>query len=183
MEGWQRELGVSVLIFDYPGYSRSGGKPTEAGCYAAAEAAYQWLTQVQGVRVERVLIYGRSLGTAVAVDLASRQPHRALVLVSPFTSLPDVVDRRYRLLPAQLLMHNRFASITKVGECKGPLLVVHGTADQQVPLALGKALVAAAPEPKRFLAIPGAGHGDCVKPAMFAALSVFLLEAERTPLP
>src|SRR5438046_2954266 len=83
----------------YPGYGRSGGSPTEAGCYAAADAAFDWLTAAQQVAPEDILLYGTSLGGGVAIDLASRRPHRALVLSSTFTSLPDTAQDLYPWLP------------------------------------------------------------------------------------
>ncbi len=174
LAGWQREVGVSVFVFDYPGYGRSGGRPGEAGCYAAADAAYDWLTR--RVAPRDVLIFGRSLGSAVAVDLASRRPHRALVLVSPFTSIPAVVQRVYPVLPARALMHNRFDSAAKVGRCPRPLLVVHGTHDHLVPLAEGQRLFAAAKEPKRFRPVAGARHDDSVLAGFFPAVRRFLAE-------
>ncbi len=129
MAEWRRQIGMSVLVFDYPGYSKSSGKPSETGCHAAADAAYRWLTREQGIAAADVLVVGRSLGTAVAVNLASRRPHRALVLVSPFTSIPDVAQTRYPILPARLLMRNRFDSLSKIGECRRPVLILHGTED------------------------------------------------------
>jgi fermentation-respiration switch protein FrsA (DUF1100 family) len=175
LAGWQRELGLSVFIFDYPGYGRSAGRPSEAGCYAAADAAYGWLTR--RVAPQDVLIFGRSLGSAVAVDLAVRRPHRALVLVSPFTSIPAVVQRLYPVLPARRLMRNRFDSAAKIGRCPRPLLVVHGTRDRLVPFAEGERLFAAANEPKRFRPVPGARHDDSVLAGFFHALRRFLGEA------
>jgi fermentation-respiration switch protein FrsA (DUF1100 family) len=174
LAGWQRAVGVSVFIFDYPGYGRSEGRPSEAGCYAAADAAYDWLTQ--RVAARDVLICGRSLGTAVAVDLAARRPHRALVLVSPFTSLPAVVQRLYPVVPARLLMRNHFDSAAKVGRCSRPVLVVHGTCDHLVPFAEGERLFAAANEPKRFVPVAGARHDDSVLAGFFPEVRRFLAE-------
>jgi fermentation-respiration switch protein FrsA (DUF1100 family) len=176
--GWHR-FGVSALIFDYPGYGRSGGSPSEAGCYAAADAAYEWLTEVQGVPPREVLLYGRSLGSAVAVELACRRPHRALILVSPFTSLPDIALSHFPLLPARALMRNRFDSLRRIGRCAGPVLIVHGTCDRLVPFALGEKLYAAANEPKGFLPIEGARHADCLTPTFFPALRRFLTGQEQ----
>src|SRR5262249_10907908 len=123
-------------------------------CYVAAEAAYEWSTRVQGVPPRRLLIYGRSLGTAVAVDLASRYDHAGLVLVSPFPSIPEVVQTRFPLLPARLLMRNRFASESKIGLCMCPVMVVHGTHDNEVPFHLGKRLYDSVPVPGQFVAVP-----------------------------
>jgi fermentation-respiration switch protein FrsA (DUF1100 family) len=171
---WHRELGESVFVFDYPGYGRSEGEPSEAGCYAAADAAYEWLTQNQRVPAENLLIVGRSLGAAVAVDLAARRPHRALALISPFTSFPDVAQHDYPFLPARWLAHNQFDSLGKIGQCSRPVLIVHGTRDHTVPFAQGKRLYAAANEPKRFLRVDGANHGDRVLAGFFEELRRFL---------
>jgi fermentation-respiration switch protein FrsA (DUF1100 family) len=174
LAGWQREVGVSVFVFDYPGYGHSAGRPSEAGCYAAADAAYDWLTR--RVAARNVLLFGRSLGSAVAVDLASRRPHRALVLVSPFTSIPAVVQRLYPVLPARALMRNRFDSAAKVSRCPRPLLVVHGTHDHLVPFAEGERLFAAANELKRFIPVADARHDDSVLAGFFPAVRRFLAE-------
>ena len=173
---WHEVIDASVLVFDYPGYGRSGGSPSEAGCYAAADAAYDWLVQVQRVAPERLLLLGRSLGSAVAVQLASRRPHRALILISPFTSLPDVAHLLCPLLPARTLMRNRFDSLARIRNCPGPLLVFHGTRDRTVPFVLGKRLFAAAREPKRFVRVEGAGHDDGVTADFFADLRHFLAD-------
>jgi hypothetical protein len=177
---WQREIGVSVFIFDYPGYGRSEGSPSEAGCYAAADAAYEWLTESQHVSPGHVLLVGRSLGTAVAVDLAARKPHRALVLVSPVSSFPDAAQSHYPFLPARWLVHNRFDSLAKIGQCPGPVLIVHGTRDRTAPFAQGKRLFAAANEPKRFVARDGADHGDSVTTDFLPTLRRYLLETATT---
>src|SRR5262249_23071033 len=113
VRSWQEHLNQQVLIFDYPGYGRSAGSPNEEGCYRAADAAYHWLMRTQHVRPEDLLIYGGSLGGGVAVDLASRRPHRALVLVSSFTSLPDMAQTLYPWLPARWLVRTRFDSAAK----------------------------------------------------------------------
>lgn len=176
LAGWQQDLGVSVLIFDYLGYGRNGGTPSEAGCYAAAETAYAWLTETQRVQPSAVLVYGRSLGSGVAVDLASRHAHRALILVSPYTSLPDVAVRRFRLLGAHLVMRNRFPSLAKIGRCSGPTFIIHGTDDTLVPFALGKELFDAANEPKRFLPVEGGRHSGGLPQAFFPALREFLAD-------
>jgi hypothetical protein len=112
----------------------------------------------------------------VAVDLAARRPHRALVLVSPFTSLPAVVQRLYPVLPARRLMRNRFDSAAKVGRCSRPVLVVHGTHDHLVPFAEGELLFEAANAPKRFVPVAGARHGDSVLAGFFPEVRRFLAD-------
>jgi uncharacterized protein len=178
LAGWHKEVGVSAFVFSYPGYGKSGGIPSEAGCYAAAEAAYAWLTEVQKVPPSQVLLYGRSLGSAIAIDIASRHPHRALILVTPFTSVPDVAESRFPLLPAQMLMHNRFPSRAKIALCTRPVMVLHGTDDLLVPFAQGKELFDLANEPKRFIPVVGGSHEDCITAAFFSTIRNFLAEME-----
>jgi fermentation-respiration switch protein FrsA (DUF1100 family) len=157
---WQKDVGTAVLIFDYPGYGKSGGRPSEAGCYAAADAAYDWLTGVQGVAPQDVILQGGSLGGGVAVDVAGRRPHRALVLVSTFTAMPDVGQQLYPWLPVRWLMRNRFDSLSKIGGCRQPVLVAHGTADGLIPFSQGRRLFEAANEPKEFFAMEGCSHNE-----------------------
>jgi uncharacterized protein len=178
---WHEQPRLSVLVFDYPGYGRSGGIPTEAGCYAAADAAYDWLVQAQRVPPERLLLLGRSLGTAVAVELACRRPHRALVLISPLTSMPDAASSLCPLLPTHALMRNRFDNLARIGGCPGPLLVLHGTHDRTVPFAQGERVFAAARCPRRFVRMEGAGHNDTVLATFFAELGRFLAEMAPGP--
>jgi fermentation-respiration switch protein FrsA (DUF1100 family) len=178
---WQQELGLGVLIFDYPGYGRSGGSPTEAGCYAAADAAYDWLAQVQHIPPEQILLFGNSLGGGVATDLASRRPHRALVLTRTFTSAPDVAQTIYPWLPAKWLMRNRFDSLAKIGSCRRPVFVAHGDTDGLIPFSLGERLFAAANEPRCFLRMDGVDHNTPLGPAFFAELRRFLAAAEAVP--
>jgi fermentation-respiration switch protein FrsA (DUF1100 family) len=174
----QQLLDQSVLIFDYPGYGKSAGRPTEQGCYTSADAAYEWLTQVPGIPAERILLYGSSLGGAVAVDLASRRPHRALVLDKTFTSMADVGQRLYPWLPVRWLIRNRFDSLAKIGKCRQPLFMGHGTTDELVPFVLGERLFAAANSPKHFFRIETCGHNDPLPREFFDALRQFLAEAE-----
>jgi fermentation-respiration switch protein FrsA (DUF1100 family) len=178
---WQSELGLSILIFDYPGYGRSAGKPTEAGCYAAADAAYDWLTDVKKVLPERIVLYGGSLGGGVAVDLASRRLCRALVLVKTFTSLPDAAQSAYPFLPARWLVRNRFDNLAKIGRCTQPVFVAHGTADQLIPFRQGQRLFDAANQPKRFLSMPGIDHNSALSSEFFTALRTFLAETSLVP--
>lgn len=173
----QALMEVSVLIFDYPGYGKSTGRPTEKGCYAAADAAYDWLTQK--VRPERILLYGSSLGGGVAVDVGSRRPHRALILDKTFTSMPDVAQQLYPWLPVRWLMHNRFDNLAKIGKCRRPVFISHGTTDDLVPFSQSERLFAAANEPKRFFRIEACGHNDPVPRQCFDELRSFLAEVEH----
>ena len=174
---WRDGLRAGVLLFDYPGYGKSGGRPTEAGCYAAADAAYDWLTQAKQVPGDQILLVGRSLGTGVATDLAARRPYRALVLCSALHLVSRLAQEKYPWLPGRWLVHNQFDSLRKIAACRGPVFLAHGTADAVVPFTQGERLFAAAPGPKRLLALPGRGHDDGPDDAFFEAVRRFLDEA------
>lgn len=171
-------LGESILIFDYPGYGKSEGKVSEAGCYAAAEAAYEFLLK-QNVDPERIILYGGSLGGGVAVELAARkQNYRALVLVKTFTSLPDVGKRHYPWLPVRWLMRNRMDSLSKIGQLKSPVFIAHGTADELVPFEHGEILFAAANEPKEFFK-DDCDHNSAFHESFYTRLKTFLERHDR----
>jgi fermentation-respiration switch protein FrsA (DUF1100 family) len=174
----RESTGESVLVFDYPGYGRSGGVPDEPGLYAAADAAYDWLTQKQGIEPRRVTLMGESLGAGVAVDLATRRPHRALVLLKPFTSIPELAHEKVVWFPAKSLMASRFDNISKIARCTHPVLIVHGTTDHVIPLTHGERLFAAAREPKQFLPLPNVDHNDPLPPEFYAELRNFLVRAD-----
>jgi fermentation-respiration switch protein FrsA (DUF1100 family) len=173
---WQQRVGESVLIFDYPGFGKSGGKVSEAGCYAAADAAYDWLMTEKKIPPKQILLFGESLGGGVAVDLASRRPHGALLLLSTFTSVPDVAQNLYPWLPARWLVRNQFNSLAKIGRCGGPVFVAHGDCDTLIPYGQGERLFAAAPGPKRFLPQPGCGHSVLLGGPFFDEVKEFLQE-------
>lgn len=175
----QRSLKVSVLIFDYPGYGKSGGKPSEAGCYAAANAAYQWLTEKLQVPPDQVLIYGESLGGGVAMELALRHPPRALILMKTFTSIPDMAQKLYFWLPARWLVRNKFDNIGKIGQCIQPVFIAHGESDTLIPSSHSERLFAAANEPKRFRLMPGLDHDHLPDQKFYLELRTFL--DETTP--
>jgi fermentation-respiration switch protein FrsA (DUF1100 family) len=176
---WIDELGQAVLLFDYPGYGRSGGKPNEASCYAAGDAAYDWLRNVQKVPAERILLYGGSLGGGVAVELAQRRPHRALVLVAGFTSFPDMAQKCFPWLPGRWLVRNRFDNLGKIAGCSGPVFIAHAPQDALIPFEQGQRLFAAAAEPKRFLPLLNYRHNDLPTTDFYPALRDFLAECER----
>jgi fermentation-respiration switch protein FrsA (DUF1100 family) len=170
----RRVLGAGVLLFDYPGYGKSTGTPTEEGCYAAAEAAYRWLTDERKIRGDRVVLCGESLGGGPAVELATRHEHRALVLVFTFTSLPAAAKYHFPFLPTDTFMRTRFDNLSKIGRCPRPVFLVHGTADRTVPFAHSEQLFAAANEPKMLLPLDGQGHNLFVVGLYSAALAKFL---------
>jgi fermentation-respiration switch protein FrsA (DUF1100 family) len=154
-----RELGFGVLIFDYRGYGESTGKPTESNTYADAMAAWIWLTQERGVPTDNVVVFGRSLGGAVAAWLAVETSPGALVLDSAFTSIPDMGKRLYPYLPVRLFARIRYPTEKYVAQVACPVLVLHSPTDEIVPFEFGQRLFEAAPEPKTFVEING-GHND-----------------------
>jgi fermentation-respiration switch protein FrsA (DUF1100 family) len=158
---------VIVLAFDYRGYGRSDGRPNERGLLADARAARRWLAERAGVAEREIVLYGRSLGGGVAVDLAANEGAKALILESTFTSLPSVANDLLPLSPG-MLMVNRFNSAKKIADYAGPLLIAHGDADELIPLAHGEQLFAAANEPKRFVRIAGGDH-NWVPPQYYIA--------------
>jgi hypothetical protein len=156
----QARLGADVLLFDYRGYGRSEGSPDEEGTYRDARAAWRWLV-ARGQRPGRIVIFGESLGAAVALQLAlDTEGARALVLESPFASIPAMARAVYPFLPVWPLVRTRYDNLGKVRRLRAPVLVVHGERDDIVPFAQGRRVFDAAPEPKRFYAIPGAAHND-----------------------
>ena len=152
--------GLSVLLFDYRGYGENPGLPTEDGLAADARAAQAWLARQPGVDPDRIVYFGESLGAAVAVELAVERPPSALVLRSPFTSLPDVGALHYPWLPVRRLLVDRYPSIERITSVRAPVLVIAGDSDDIVPASLSERLYEAAAEPKQWLLVPGAGHND-----------------------
>ena len=155
-------LETSILIFDYRGYGRSEGTPSEEGLYLDAEAALAYLVARDDRSVERVVYYGRSLGAAVAVETAARHRPYGLILESPFPSVRYMARRVYPFLPGWVwrALQSRYDSVSKVGGLGVPLLVLHGDRDETAPLDGAKRLFEAASEPKELFIIPGAGHND-----------------------
>ena len=176
----RRSLRAGVLMFDYPGYGKCGGRPTEEGCHDAAEAAYRWLTGEAKIPPNRIVLLGESLGGGPAVELATRHDHRALVLVFTFTSLPAAAKVHYPWLPTHTFMRCRFDNLAKIGRCHRPLFIAHGTEDVVVPFRQGEALFAAANEPKEFLRLEGFGHDLRLDDRFYRPLARFL--AERAPV-
>ncbi|HEV8374054.1 MAG TPA: alpha/beta hydrolase [Actinomycetota bacterium] len=152
--------GLAVLLFDYRGYAANPGHPTEAGLAADARAALAYLAARPEVDPARLVYFGESLGAAVALRLAVERPPAALVLRSPFASLAEVGRLHYPWLPVSLLLADRYDSLGRVGGLAAPLLVVAGERDRIVPPPHSRRLFDAAPQPKRFVLLPGADHND-----------------------
>lgn len=151
------ELGFAVLAWDYPGYGRSEGQPSEKSITAAARFLWERIPESTGFSHEEVVLYGRSVGGGPAVALAAEGPAAGLILESTFTSTFRVVTR-VRLLPWDI-----FNNLGRIGDLRCPLLLIHGTSDFTVPFAHGKRLFAAAPEPKFFTFLQGGGHNNLVE--------------------
>jgi fermentation-respiration switch protein FrsA (DUF1100 family) len=166
--------GLAVMTFDYRGYGRSEGRPSEEGILQDARAARAWLAERTGVGERDIVLMGRSLGGAVALDLAAKDGARGLVLASTFTSLPDVGAFHMRWLPTRLLMTERLDSLAKIKDYHGPILISHGDADTVIPYDHGLKLYGAANGPKRFITIYGGDHNDPQSDEYRAALDEFL---------
>lgn len=159
-----RALDANIMILDYRGYGRSEGRPSERGLYLDAEAAIEYLIEQRGVDpTAELVLFGRSLGVGVAVEMAARYPTRAVILESGFPSVREMAHRAYPILPTGLiltLVEARYDSISKIGDVSAPVMVLHGDRDEIVPFELGQELFEAATEPKTFYRIRGAGHND-----------------------
>lgn len=152
-------LGYNTLIFDYRGYGQSSGSPSESGTYLDAQAAWRYLTEKKEIPSTRVVLFGESLGGAVAAWLAAREKPALLVLASVFTSIPDMAAKIYPFLPVRLLSRFEYSTIDYLRTVACPVLVAHSPQDDIVPFTHGEALYQAAPEPKQFLRLQG-GHNN-----------------------
>ena len=147
-------LGMNTLLFDYRGYGRSTGTPSEQGTYVDGQAAWDWLL-AQGIPPEGIVLMGRSLGGAVAARLAADNAPAGLILESTFTSVPDMGARRYPYLPVRLLSRYNYDTLSLLPQLHCPVLIVHSPIDDIVPFALGRTLFDRSPEPKQFLELTG----------------------------
>jgi fermentation-respiration switch protein FrsA (DUF1100 family) len=152
-------LGLNLLAFDYRGYGESDGVPGESGLYKDADASYRYLREDLGVASDKIVIFGHSLGSAVAVDLASRVASAGLILEGALTSVIERGQELYPYIPVRWIGRSRFSSIEKISRVSVPKLFLHARADDVVPLAHGRRLFEAAPPPKTFVELKG-GHGD-----------------------
>ncbi len=151
--------GTALLVLDYPGYGGSGGRATEAALYAAADAAYDALATRPDVDPQRIYVYGRSLGSAVATYAAAHRRVAGLILESPFTNAAAMAQHHYRLLP-RFLLRLSLDNVANIRQVHCPILLFHGDADRLVPTAMGMAVAAAAAGPVEVVLIHGSGHND-----------------------
>jgi hypothetical protein len=161
--------GYGFLAFDYRGYGRSQGQPSEQGLYWDLEAASRYLATVKKTPLSKQIALGESLGSSVVVDVATRLPFRAVVIFSTLTSISDVAEyflkeKVWRFLPGKQLMQCRFNSLSKIAKIHSPLIIMHGMNDLMMPVWMPKALYTKAKTPyKKLLLIPGAGHNDVLE--------------------
>jgi fermentation-respiration switch protein FrsA (DUF1100 family) len=175
-------LGFDVLLFDYRGYGKSEGQiMDEQEMYADADAAYEYVVNERRVSPEQVILYGHSLGTTAAVDLASRRRCSAVILESGLSSASDMASSILPWVPRWLhaLGKNRFESASKLAKVYSPVLVTHGEPDAVVPTEQGRALFSSAREPKRLMIFPGAGHdvSGFVGDRYFSEIARFIQDA------
>lgn len=175
VEGF-RQLGFSVLLVDYRGFGNSHHRqPSESRLYEDSQAAWQYLTRTRGIPAQHIVIYGESLGGAVAIDLAVKQPRAAgLIVQSSFTSMPAIVKETgwFRFLPVDWILTQRFNSLAKVRSLKTPVLFLHGTADTVVPPRMSRSLYEATPAatPKELLLIPDGSHFSIYRSGQYSYL-------------
>jgi fermentation-respiration switch protein FrsA (DUF1100 family) len=151
------ENGFGVLFLSYRGYGGSSGSPSEQGLLLDAVTAYDWLI-AKGYAAARIVLVGESLGSGIAVALASMRKVAAVALEAPYSSMGDVAAFHYWYLPVRLLLKDRYDSFARIGRIDAPLLITHGDRDTMVPLQFGRKLFAAASEPKEFFTLDSAGH-------------------------
>ena len=154
-------LGLNVFIFDYRGYGRSTGKPSEDGTYRDALAAWNYLTEKRRIPAQHIVLYGESLGGSVAARLAERHTPRALVIYAAFTSIRDMADVLYPFLPTGLLTRYRYDTRTALAQARCPVLILHSVEDEIVPYSHAQELLAVAPVPKKLVALRG-GHNEAI---------------------
>ena len=157
-----KEAGCSTLLVEYRGYGGNPGSPSEQGLYRDARAALASLKARGDVDATRLIYFGKSLGSGPAMQLAVEHEPAALVLDSPFTSMVDVAAHHHWYLPVRWLVWDKYENLSKIGQVKCPVLVIHGDRDRIVPTSHGRKVFAAANEPKDLLIIPGGGHNDNV---------------------
>ena len=153
-------LGVNIFIFDYREYGRSEGKVSEEGTYRDGNAAVRYLRSRQGLDPAKIVFFGESLGSAVAVEMAVRHGCAALIMESPFLSISAMAKVSFPFLPVGPLLRTKYDTLSKIGKVKAPILIAHGELDEIVPFWQGRRLYEAAPEPKEFYTIRGAHHND-----------------------
>lgn len=164
---YYQSRGLGAAFLSWRGYGGSSGKPSESGLLTDAQTAYDHL-RANGIGAGRIVLVGESLGTGVAVQTAAQNPVGAMVLEAPFTSAVDIARKAYPWVPVNLLMRDKFHSSSHIARIGAPLLILHGERDAVIPFGFGKALFAAAKDPKTFLSLGPVGHEALFDPATWA---------------
>ena len=151
---------VNIFIFDYRQFGKSEGKISEKGTYLDAKAALAYLHSRKDIDIDKIIFYGRSLGSAVAIDLALKEECRSLILETPFTSIKEMAKLLHPILPLHYVIRTKYDSITKIKDVKVPVLIIHGDKDDYVPIEQGRKLYEAVNGPKEFYTVPGGNHND-----------------------
>lgn len=172
------KLGYNVLLFDYRGYGQSSGKPSESGTYLDAQAAWRYLTETKSIAPERIILFGESLGGAVATWLAAKEKPGLLVLASAFTSVPELAAEFYPFLPVRWISHFKYNTLQALQAVHRPVFIAHSPEDDIVPFHHGQRLFQAAHEPKQFLELEGSHNTGFIfmQPIWKKALGVFMEE-------
>ncbi len=172
------ESGYGVLLAEYRGYGGNSGNITEEGIYKDARAQINWLINEKNISTDNLVIYGQSIGSGPAVQMATEFAIRALVLEAPFASLYERVSSIYFFIPVDLLLKDRYMNIEKIGSLTFPLLIIHGAKDRTIPISSAQKLFKAANEPKTFKTFPQAGHNDLYNFGAYKAVIDFLASIE-----
>ena len=179
------QMGFAVLIIDYRGYGRSEGSfPSENNVYQDATTAWNYLVKQRQIAPSNIILYGHSLGGAIAINLATQHPEAARLIVdSSFTSIAEIGNNRplFKLFPINLILNQRFESVKKVKLIKMPVLFIHGTDDTVIPVNMSKQLYMAAPNPKQLFIVPSAGHNNTAKTAGLKYFEVVKNFVMRSP--
>ncbi|MDP1679773.1 MAG: alpha/beta hydrolase [Candidatus Nitrotoga sp.] len=171
-----KRLGYNTLLFDYRGYGQSSGVPSESGTYLDAQAVWHYLTATQGIAPAQIVLFGESLGGAVAAWLAAREKPGLLALASAFTSVPDVAAEIYPFLPVRWLARFHYNTLESLQSVTCPVFIAHSLQDEIIPFEHGQQLFQAAPEPKQFLMLEG-GHNTgfvFMQPEWIKSLGAFM---------
>lgn len=170
------DAGFGVLALSYRGYGASEGSPSEEGFYQDARALIAYAKSDLSLAPDRLILYGESIGTGVAVQMATEVSPAALILQAPYSSITDLAADTYPWLPARLLLKDRFDSLSKIGRVTAPLLLFHGELDRVVPVHYGRQLFAAAREPKQAVYFPDVSHGDFSQDQLVQLILAFCAE-------
>ena len=154
------QAGYGVLLAEYRGYGGNAGPISEQGIYNDARAQINWLVEEKGINTGDIVVYGESIGSGPAVQMATEFPIHALVLETPFSSLYEIAAKRYFFLPVRLLLKDHYMNIEKIDSVNAPVLIIHGRRDNTIPFSSGKKLYNKANQPKKFIEIPQANHNN-----------------------